>query len=82
MITRFVESRRTVIAHFVFLQVIARIADGSKFDEFKARYGETLVTGKSLQSDNKSRHIEMRSGNSKALYNIYCEALQLLCHFQ
>jgi 3-methylcrotonyl-CoA carboxylase beta subunit len=26
-------------------EVIARIADGSEFDEFKARYGTTLVTG-------------------------------------
>jgi len=26
-------------------EVIARIIDGSRFDEFKARYGETLVTG-------------------------------------
>ena len=26
-------------------EVIARIADGSRFDEFKARFGETLVTG-------------------------------------
>ena len=26
-------------------EVIARIVDGSKFDEFKAKYGETLVTG-------------------------------------
>ncbi|KAH7950743.1 hypothetical protein HPB52_000231 [Rhipicephalus sanguineus] len=26
-------------------EVIARIVDGSKFDEFKALYGETLVTG-------------------------------------
>ncbi|XP_064644987.1 methylcrotonoyl-CoA carboxylase beta chain, mitochondrial-like [Lineus longissimus] len=26
-------------------EVIARIVDGSKFDEFKAMYGETLVTG-------------------------------------
>ncbi len=26
-------------------EVIARIADGSEFDEFKARYGDTLVTG-------------------------------------
>ncbi len=26
-------------------EVIARIVDGSHFDEFKARYGETLVTG-------------------------------------
>ena len=28
-------------------EVIARIVDGSRFDEFKARYGETLVTGRS-----------------------------------
>jgi 3-methylcrotonyl-CoA carboxylase beta subunit len=27
------------------LQVIARIVDGSRFDEFKASYGKTLVTG-------------------------------------
>jgi len=26
-------------------QVLARVLDGSKFDEFKARYGTTLVTG-------------------------------------
>jgi len=26
-------------------QVIARIVDGSRFDEFKALYGETLVAG-------------------------------------
>ncbi|KAI0240346.1 Methylcrotonoyl-CoA carboxylase beta chain, mitochondrial [Lamellibrachia satsuma] len=26
-------------------QVIARIVDGSRFDEFKARFGETLITG-------------------------------------
>lgn len=25
-------------------EVIARIVDGSKFDEFKAKYGETLVS--------------------------------------
>ena len=25
--------------------VIARIVDGSRFDDFKPRYGETLVTG-------------------------------------
>ena len=25
--------------------MIARIVDGSKFDEFKSMYGETLVTG-------------------------------------
>lgn len=26
-------------------EIIARIVDGSKFNEFKAQYGETLVTG-------------------------------------
>ena len=26
-------------------QVIARIVDGSRFSEFKALYGDTLVTG-------------------------------------
>jgi 3-methylcrotonyl-CoA carboxylase beta subunit len=26
-------------------EIIARLVDGSEFDEFKARYGETLVTG-------------------------------------
>ena len=26
-------------------EVISRIVDGSKFDEFKAKYGDTLVTG-------------------------------------
>ena len=29
-------------------EVIARIVDGSKFDEFKAKYGDTLVTGASF----------------------------------
>ncbi len=31
---------------FDIREVIARIVDGSKFDEFKAKYGETLVCGK------------------------------------
>ena len=30
-------------------EVIARIVDGSQFDEFKAMYGETLVTGSYCQ---------------------------------
>lgn len=30
---------------FDIREVIARLVDGSRFDEFKARYGETLVTG-------------------------------------
>ena len=29
----------------LWLQVIARIVDGSRLDEFKAKYGDTLVTG-------------------------------------
>ena len=36
------QSLRTM---FNVREVIARIADGSRFDEFKARYGATLVTG-------------------------------------
>jgi len=32
-------------------QVISRIVDGSRFDEFKALYGETLVTGKAEFKD-------------------------------
>jgi acetyl-CoA carboxylase carboxyltransferase component len=31
---------------FDIREVIARIVDGSKFDEFKAKYGETLVCGR------------------------------------
>ena len=27
-------------------EVIARIVDGSEFDEFKALYGDTVITGK------------------------------------
>lgn len=34
-----------IISLWIWLQVIARIVDGSKFDEFKALYGDTLVTG-------------------------------------
>lgn len=30
---------------FAVIQVIARVVDGSRFDEFKAMYGETLITG-------------------------------------
>ena len=29
----------------IIFQVIARIVDGSEFDEFKARYGDSVVTG-------------------------------------
>ena len=30
---------------FDIREVIARLVDGSRFDEFKAKYGDTLVTG-------------------------------------
>ena len=36
-----VDLRQQVDAH----EIIARIVDGSEFDEFKPRYGTTLVTG-------------------------------------
>ena len=36
---------RSLRTMFNVREVIARIADGSAFDEFKARYGATLVTG-------------------------------------
>ena len=32
-------------SRFDVREIIARIVDGSDFDEFKARYGTTLVTG-------------------------------------
>ena len=35
------DSRKPYDVH----EVIARLVDGSRFDEFKARYGTTLVTG-------------------------------------
>jgi hypothetical protein len=34
-----------LVKYFAVFQVIARLVDGSQFDEFKAFYGETLVTG-------------------------------------
>ena len=30
---------------FDIREVIARLVDGSRFDEFKAKYGDTIVTG-------------------------------------
>ncbi len=36
---------RDIRQSFDMREVIARIVDGSRFDEFKARYGTTLVTG-------------------------------------
>src|SRR5205814_7414498 len=35
------DSRKPYDVH----EIIARLVDGSRFDEFKARYGDTLVTG-------------------------------------
>ena len=34
-----------MIPSLMFWQVIARVVDGSEFNEFKAMYGDTLVTG-------------------------------------
>jgi 3-methylcrotonyl-CoA carboxylase beta subunit len=31
-------------------EIISRIVDGSKFDEFKAKYGETLVSNSPVYS--------------------------------
>lgn len=36
--------------------MIARIVDGSKFDEFKAFYGDTLVTGGFLSNPENGPH--------------------------
>ena len=36
------------------IQVIARLVDGSEFDEFKKLYGETLVTGNSSTDGGRS----------------------------
>lgn len=38
-------SQIKVLGLCITMQVIARLVDGSKFDEFKALYGDTLVTG-------------------------------------
>lgn len=40
---RFMRTITHFIAHTP--KVIARLVDGSEFDEFKRLYGETLVTG-------------------------------------
>ena len=34
-----------IIRMFACVEVIARVVDGSRFDEFKHKFGETLVTG-------------------------------------
>jgi len=40
-------------------QVIARIVDGSRFDEFKALYGETIVTGEARFKDFKKVFVHL-----------------------
>lgn len=37
--------------------VIACLVDGSRFDEFKARYGTTLVCGECLKDSNKEQFV-------------------------
>ena len=39
------ETRKGLVEAFEVRQVIARLVDGSRFHEFKARYGSTLVCG-------------------------------------
>ena len=34
-----------LLHHMILMQVLARVLDGSRFQEFKAKYGTTLVTG-------------------------------------
>jgi len=41
-------ARHSFLLYFGFQQ---QVIDASRFDEFKALYGETLVTGKVKQSD-------------------------------
>lgn len=48
---------RLVLGSPVYPQVIARIVDGSRFDEFKAFYGDTLVTGGSPAASASSPRI-------------------------
>lgn len=48
-------------------QVVARIVDGSKFDEFKAFYGDTLVTGGSF-SINIFLHLNFNNDFLLALF--------------
>ncbi len=41
--------------------VIARVVDGSRFDEFKQNYGTTLVTGKETEAE-KADRVKEESG--------------------
>ena len=54
---------------FDIREVIARLVDGSRFDEFKAKYGDTLVTG--------FAHLH---GNVMLFYSqLYCRPAHLHC---
>lgn len=55
-------------------EVIARLADGSEFDEFKPQYGETLVTG-------FARLGGMRIGIVANNGALFCESAQKGAHF-
>jgi 3-methylcrotonyl-CoA carboxylase beta subunit len=46
MFEKYVDGNFENIVDVFTLKIIARIVDGSEFDEFKKLYGETLVTGK------------------------------------
>ncbi|MGB3408867.1 MAG: carboxyl transferase domain-containing protein, partial [Jannaschia sp.] len=55
-------------------EVIARLVDGSRFDEFKARFGETLVTG---FAEVQGRHVGIVANNGV----LFSEAAQKGAHF-
>ena len=48
--------RRTCKKQYDIREVIARLVDGSDFDEFKALYGTTLVTGFAPPLGHAGRH--------------------------
>ncbi|GIT92894.1 methylcrotonoyl-CoA carboxylase subunit beta [Jannaschia pagri] len=55
-------------------EVIARLVDGSRFDEFKARFGETLVTG---FAEVQGIHVGIVANNGV----LFSEAAQKGAHF-
>ena len=55
-------------------EVIARVVDGSRFDEFKARFGETLVCG---FAELKGLHVGIIANNGV----LFSEAAQKGAHF-
>ena len=56
-------------------EIIARIVDGSEFDEFKARYGTTLVTGFAPAKVNLHLHVTGRRPDG---YHLLQTVFQLL----